>query len=150
MNNYKWSEQATTMDYYFEILPVNDKLPTDVKVEIIANTKKPYKTKISKQFSYHLTNVTNDGIDTKFSNDLVFDKLLITNTFNENKCISIEWDNNNYRIKNNNNILKSFEKNGYINKVNININAKNYKILEFQKKNKSIEGDINSFTISDC
>lgn len=150
MNNYKWANKESKFDYYFEIIPLNDKKIKDMKVLIEVKSTSPYKTTLSGEFSYHLASISNDNINTVYKKSKFYDELLINNTYNENKCISIEWDTNEYRINNHKIAASVYDnKQGYINKVILNLNAKENKIIEFQKKNKSVEGDINNFTISE-
>lgn len=121
VNGYSWKNAPAIKELYFDI--IDDTLDS-VEVTITATSIEPYKKKIVGKFllTKDKNLVGNISMDYKsYTNN---DNLIISNSYDEDKCIKLSWDANNLRIDEDEFISSKADSNGYINEIIAKIGSK--------------------------
>ena len=78
-----------------------------------------------------------------------YSRVIISNSYDENKCVKLNWNSENLRIDETNNQISSYQygNNGYINEINFNINKKDSISYIFYKTDVNKEYDYQEFSL---
>lgn len=139
MQGYTWQTIPTTKDLYFDI--VGD--VKEVVATVTVTTIEPYKTTLQGTFTLTKDQSTNNKIILNYIND----NLVISNSNDTNKCIKLKWDANKIRIDSDNYFNYQIDSNGYINEIDLKINAKDSIKYDFYKIDSTF--DINGFSFEE-
>lgn len=141
VSGYTWHTDPNKKNHYFE-LQLNDlsKEINEVEVYITAISNKPYKKELNGTFK--LKKVIQDKkIDLTIKEEIDSYKVILSNTFLEERCVSISW--NEHLIEEAEFLSYELTSNDYINKVTVLLEGKSSKIYTFY-------GDdikVNDFTV---
>ena len=155
-NNYEWNIQEGYKNLYFDVVKTGDKELDYVSVLIEVTTTAPYSKTISGEFNLSSVSVLERGLNVDYTEYDNFSRVIVTNSYDENKCVKLSFDSNNFRIDENNENISSFSygDNGYINEIKFNINKKDSLSFIFYKTDFSKEDyDYNTFSLvetNDC
>ena len=149
VGGYTWYREKSQKELYFNI--ESQDTVTDVNVRITVESLNKYRQTLIGTYKLHKKNVLSDEVVTKYENYSNYDKLIITNTTNSKKCISMSFDSTKLRL-NNELTLKSYQtdSNNYINELEIEVNSNDRKELYFYKVDLSANYTLNDLGIEEC
>lgn len=155
ISGYKWENQISEKDNYFDIELTNNNYELkDLVVNISATSTSPYTKTIIGDFVLHKISYTTNNIVSIYKEYENYTELIISNNSLDNKCINISWNPDNLKISlNNDNVNEYYTDNNNINKIKTSINSSNNNRYIFYKQNLNSTYDISEFTIeelSDC
>lgn len=147
INGYEWHLQEAVKDLYFDI--VSEEEVNDIVVNIKAEAISPYKKTLNSEFHLHKNLNLNGEIISQYSSFDNYDQLIITNTFENDRCINISWNSDELRLDIDPNLVNSYntDSEGYINDITINIKGQSNLKYNFYKTDKSKTFNIESFKI---
>jgi hypothetical protein len=147
--NGKWTALETKSTMYFEVIDENGTDVLSANVKIVVESTKPYKKELSA--TYMLIRDTSEigELSLKYEKGLVKSEIVVTNSYNENKCVSVSWDSNNFVYDNGNNDIlgTNNDDNGNINEVYFMLDKMNSRTLYFYEKDQSVSHDEMDFNI---
>ena len=129
---YTWENVSVTNDLYFDI--DSDEI-TDVSVLITVNSTSPFRKTMSGIFNLSKSDVVTGNIDHSINHYDSFDELIISNSYDTGKCVSVSFDSSKrvVDITNDMNILSS-DNNGYVNSFSFGVGSmSNEKIIFYNK-----------------
>ena len=150
-NGYEWKIQENYKDLYFDIIKTGEQDINYANVLIEVTTTYPYSKTIQGEFilSNIATQESGLGIDYKeFSN---YSRIIITNSYDENKCVKLNWNSDNFRIDEYEEEILSSERddNGNINSIEFNINKKDSISYIFYKTDFGKNYDYKEFNLEE-
>ncbi len=132
IEGYRYIAVPTSKELYFDIIgDVND-----AKVNITVESTSPYSKTISGDFILHKDQSQVGDIQLQYQDNL----LIITNSYDLDKEITISWDSSKLRIMEETNSFTSYQTDseGYINEITLTITKKNslsYRFYEISEVN---------------
>ena len=137
---YNWVIQKSTADIYFDI--ATDNVTADIEVVSI----EPYEKTLTGTFILKKDKTLVEKTDMTYQSFNNYDRLTITNSSDDKKCVKINWDANKLRIDKDN-ITNYNMQNGYINEIILEIPSKDNLSYIFYKIDKSATYDVNEFSL---
>ena len=137
---YNWVIQKSTADIYFDI--ATDNVTADIEVVSI----EPYEKTLTGTFILKKDKTLVEKTDMTYQSFNNYDRLTITNSSDDKKCVKINWDDNKLRIDKDN-ITNYNMQNGYINEIILEIPSKDNLSYIFYKVDKSETYDVNEFSL---
>lgn len=143
----------STRNDYFDI-ESNQEI-TGVNVNITVEARSPYSKTITGSYVLNKGSREIGGLNVTYNPGSSSDKVIITNSYNENKCCKLSWNTNKLRIDDNSeNILSSTsDTNGYIKDIVFSINKKDSLDFTFYRTDFDENLDNSQFTlieVNDC
>lgn len=141
---YTWENVSVTNDLYFDI--DSDEI-NDVSVLITVNSTSPFRKTMTGVFNLSKSDVVTGNIDHSINHYDSFDELIISNSYDTGKCISVSFDSSKriVDITNDMNIISS-DNNGYVNSFSFGVGSmSNEKIVFYNKTGL----DFNDIVISE-
>lgn len=136
LNDYTWQNDAMIQDLYFDIIPKEETDIDYVSVKITLESIEPYKKTLTGIFDlYKNTQDLGSIIKTvKDNND--YDELIITNSYNQKRCVNITFDSTKRIVELPENARDiQTDSAQYINKFKIDIKEQsNQKIIFYNKE----------------
>lgn len=129
---YTWENISVTNDLYFDI--DSDEV-TEVGVLITVNSTSPFRKTMSGIFNLSKSDVVTGNIDHSINHYDSFDELIISNSYDTGKCVSVSFDSSKRVIDltSDMNILSS-DNNGYVNSFSFGVGSmSNEKIIFYNK-----------------
>lgn len=151
LKDYEWRTQIVIQDLYFDVVLIDDEYElTEVVVNVTVTSTNPYQKTLSGNFHLYKNNITEDDLIMKYDNYTNYDRLIISNSYSETKCVEVSWDASKLIIDADYSQFSSYstDSNGYINKIKFNIGPKNSLSYIFYKKDFDITYDVSEFTIN--
>jgi hypothetical protein len=118
-NDKEWVSKTASSLLYFEVYD-SEKDILNANVKITVTSLKPYKKELSATYSLIKDNSSLGELSMKYEESTLKSNLIITNSYNEDKCVLVNWDakdfvfddkNNSYigtNIDNDGNIIGSY------------------------------------------
>lgn len=154
LNGYEWINQIASKELYFDIITNDNHQLKDVVVEVSVISTSPYRKTLTGEFVLHRSEVGDNNINLKYNNYSNYDRLIISNSYSTNKCVTISWDANKLLIADDLDSINSFntDENGYINEINFNIESRKEKSFIFYKRDFNNIYDAEEFSMEydDC
>lgn len=152
---YKWIIQESYSDLYFDIIKTKEQEIDYVSALIEVETTSPYSKKISGEFNLSSIEINESSLKIDYKELTDYSRIIVSNPYNENKCVKLNWNSNDLRIDETKTEISSFQydDNGYINEIKFNINKKDSISYVFYKNDFGKEYDQQSFTLvesNDC
>ncbi len=146
LNGYEWKSVNSSKTLYFNLS--SDKEYESVNVTIKVTSTSPFKKVLIGTFEIKKDKSINGVISSNYKNYSNYDRLVLTNTYNEEKCVLVSFNSNNLRIDTPLiNVLEyTKDENGYIDSVVTKINSKENVVFKFYKLDSNIY-KIDDFTI---
>jgi len=146
---YEWDIQKNYKDLYFDVIKTGEKELSYVSVLIEVTTTSPYKKTLSGEFNLSSTEIQENGLKITYKEFNNYSRVIISNPYDENKCVKLNWNSENLRIDETNGQISSYQKdsNGYINEINLNINKKDSISYIFYKTDFSKEYNSEEFSL---
>lgn len=151
LGGYNWENQVSTKELYFDVVNSEGQDINDIIVNITAESISPYSKALNGKFILHRL-LSNDGsIKMNYMNYSDYDQLLILNSFDDDRCIQVSWNSNDLLIDVDPAKVVSYitDSDGYINKIKLNIGAKNSLNYIFYKRNLLSSYDVSSFILEE-
>jgi hypothetical protein len=152
LSGYKWENEAISNKLYFNVVATDPDYDLfDVTVNITLTSNSPYKKTISGNFLLHKSDTLSEKISANYKNYDNYDRLIITNSYVDDRCIKVKWDSDKLVINEEQGQFVSTKKdsNGYINEITLGIEGKDSKSYIFYKKIFSKTYNIDEFTIEE-
>lgn len=152
LEGYKWKNETVENKLYFDIVATDPEYTlTDLVVNITLTSNSPYRKTLSGNFILHKSDITTEKISLNYKNYNNYDRLVVSNSFQSEKCIKITWDSNKLSINEDINSFSSYmsDSNGYINEIKFSINGKDSKSLMFYKKIFSQNYNVEEFSVEE-
>lgn len=124
---YEWTIQENHTDIYFDVVKTGDQELDYVSVLIEVTTTAPYSKTLLGEFNLSSTEIQESGLKVDYKEFDNYGRVIISNSYDEDKCVKLNWNSQNIRIDETNNEKASYQYdiNGYINEMKFNINKKN-------------------------
>lgn len=147
--NYKWTYLPTKADNYFEIIDTQGNDVDTATIKITAKSLSPYEKTISTK--YILTKDKSDlgTLNLTYETSGNFENLIITNSYNEDKCVKLTWNPDNLVIDEESNSIISSKTNNkdYINEIIFKVSKKDSTNYLFYKTDKEKTYSKEDFTL---
>ena len=123
---YEWNIQENYKDLYFDVVKTGEQALDYVSVLIEVTTTSPYSKTLQGEFNLSSIEMQESGLKVSYKEFDNYSRVIISNSYDENKCVKLNWNSENLRIDEINNQISSYQygNNGYINEINFNINKK--------------------------
>lgn len=145
----KWNAQESYKELYFDIVKTTEKDLDYVSVLIEVETTSPYSKKILGEFNLSSTEIQENGLKIDYKELDNYSRIIISNSYNEDKCIKLNWNSTDLRIDETNGNISSFQydNDGYINEIKFNISKKDSVSYIFYKNDFSKIFDDQAFSL---
>ena len=147
-NGYSFRVKETVANNYFEVISNDENELNNITVEIIVTSTKPYTRTLTNEF------ILSRSLDETGSLNLIYNeydeysRLIISNTYNEKKCIKLSFDSSKLKIDNDSSVLNyNVDNKGYINNATIEINNNSNKDYLFYRINENEKFTEEDFSI---
>ena len=149
LNGYEWSAQENYKDLYFDIVKTGEQDINYVSVLIEVTTTSPYSKTISGEFNLSNVPIQESGLGISYKEFDNYSRVIISNSYDENKCVKLNWNPDNLRIDEINEQISSYQTNtnGFINEIKFNINKKDSISYIFYKTDFSKKYDYQEFSL---
>ena len=123
---YEWIIEENHKDLYFDIVNTKEQEFNYVSVLIEVTSTSPYSKTLIGEFNLSSSEIQEVGLKLNYQEFNNYSRVTISNSYNENKCIKLNWNADNLRIDETNNNISSFQydNNNLINEIKFNINKK--------------------------
>lgn len=151
-SGYEWTYQPVINDFYFDVIVTDNEYElSDVTVNIKVTSTSPYRKVLSGDFVLHKKDSEENNVTMNYENYDNYDRLIISNSYSKNRCVTISWDPNKLLIDEDASTFISYETDadGYIEEVKFDIEPKTTLSYIFYKRDNSINYGVNDFTIED-
>ena len=141
LNGYSYDVIESKQDLSFEIIPLDGNYNfKDVKVSVVATSTAPYAKTISANYNLIKNDSKVGKIDHEYNSYDDYSKLVVTNSFDEEKVIQINFDESTKRIDlNTEGIEVLSENNNYVNSIKVRILPNKSKTIVFYDINDKID-----------
>ena len=129
---YTWENVSVTNDLYFDI--DSDEV-TEVSVLITVNSTSPFRKTMSGIFNLSKSDVVTGNIDYSVNHYDSFDELIISNSYDSGKCVSVSFDSSKRVIDLTSGInILSSDNNGYVNSFSFGVGSMSNEKFTFYNK----------------
>ena len=146
---YEWIVQENHKELYFDVVKTTEQELKDVNVLIEVTTNKPFSKKITGEFKLSNVEIEKNGLELDYKEYDNYNRLIVTNSYDENKCVKLNWNPNNLQIDDTNQKIISSQTNidGYINEIVFSIDKKDSISYIFYKTDFTKVYDKQEFTL---
>lgn len=132
-NSYSWTKKIADKDMYFDVIGAKEGEAVVVDIKVVSTS--PYKKTLTGEFNLKRGYNSNGNITTQYNHYTDYDELVVSNSSEETKCLSIKWDSPSLRIDYDKDLIKDYEKAeaGYINSIDITIEKQDSVSYRFYK-----------------
>ena len=126
-NGYEWKVQENLKDLHFDIIKTSDHDITYASVLIEVTTTAPYTKTLVGEFNLSSSEIQESGLKLNYKEFDNYSRVIITNSYDENKCAKLSWNQDNLRIDKTSENIVSFkqDENNNINEIIFRIDKKN-------------------------
>lgn len=151
ISGYEWRKQEAIKDLYFDVIETTEEEITNVTVEIKVTSLSPYNKTLTGEFTVIKGKSELGSINLEYKSFDDYERVNVTNSYNENKCLKLLWNSNDLRIDIYEEDIKSYKNdtNGYINEIVFNVLSKNNTSYIFYKIDKNQVIDKSSFSLTE-
>ena len=123
---YKWDIKENNKNLYFDIVKTGEEDLNYVSVLIEVTTTSPYKKTLLGEFNLSSTEMQESALKVNYKELSNYSRVIVSNSYDENKCVKLSWNSDNLRIDETNNQISSYQydNNNHINEIIFNINKK--------------------------
>lgn len=146
---YDWYIQENYKDLYFDIIKTGEENINYVSALIEVTTTSPYSKTLLGEFNLSSSEMQESALKINYQEFDNYSRVVISNSYDENKCVKLNWNSDNLRIdETNENILSyQYDSNNYINEINFNINKKDSISYIFYKTDFTKTYDYQQFSL---
>ena len=148
-SGYEWKVQENFKDLYFDIIKTSDQELTYASVLIEVTSNAPYTKKLVGEFNLSSSELQESSLKINYKEFDNYSRVIITNSYDENKCVKLSWNQDNLRIDKTSENIISFKQdtNNIINEVIFNIDKKNSTSYLFYKTDIDEKYDYKEFNL---
>ena len=150
----EWIISKTHRDFYFDIVPTGSEEITGATVQLEIKSTKPFQKTMTHRYVLTKGKSEIGTLSLNYQSRENYDHLIVTNSYNENKCVHLTWDSSKARIDlENTSYATTTDSNGVINGITFPIPKKDSMNLIFYRTDFSKTIDSSIFTIvesNDC
>lgn len=142
INGYEWQNLQANQDMYFDIIPKEENELTNVEVKITVNSTSPYKKSLTGIYELYKNKKDEGTIIKQYNIYKNYDELIITNSYDINKCVKIKFDCSK-RIVDLEDEMTGYETDelGYVKEFKISIESMKNKKITFYNKTPNNNND---------
>ena len=134
---YTWTAIPSTSTNYFEVVDINGKDVDTANVIITATSTSPYKKTIKGKYTLNKDKSELGTLSLKYETKTHYENVIVTNSYNEDKCIKLTWNSDDLVIDNSDSYQTLTNDNNYINGIIFKLNKKDSTNFIFYKQDKS-------------
>lgn len=133
LNGYEWKSMVATKDLYFNL--ESDMDYDSIVVSVKVDSTSPFSKTLLGTFELTKDKSINGEVSLEYSNYTDYDRLVVSNSYNIEKCAKISFDSAKLRIETplNNVISYDVDENNYINSIIVNVGSQKNKTFKFYK-----------------
>lgn len=133
MKGYSWINVAASKDLYFDLTNKVD----HAVVELNVTSTSPYKKTLKAEFALNRDYQKTGTIIADYKDQGEDGNLILTNSYEENKCVRINWDSSDLRLDFEPNTVKTYatDTEGYINEIDIKLEPTSSHLEKFYEAN---------------
>ena len=150
----EWTIAKTYRDFYFDVVPTGDDEITGATVNVQVRSTAPFQKTINHRYILTKGKSEIGTFTLDYQSRQQHDHLVVTNSYNENKCVRITWDSSKTRIDlEDASYATTTDAEGVINGITFSIPKKDSVNLLFYRTDLSQNIDSSIFTIvesNDC
>ena len=141
-SGYTWEKSLVSNDLYFDITSDNE--ISDVSVRITATSISPFRKSMTGVFNLNKSDASTGHIEFRVNHYDVYDELVVSNTYNSQKSVSVSFDSTKRIVDVTNNMtILTTDNNSYVNSYSFSINGMtNEKFIFYSKDYLTIFNDI--------
>lgn len=149
LGGYEWKAQENSKEMYFDIIKTGDKDVDYVSVLIEVTSTVPYSKTLIGEFNLSSIDVVDSGLEFDYKEYDDYSRVIVTNSYDENKCVKLNWNADNLRIDETSANISSFktDSSNNINEIIFKIDKMNSISYIFYKTNFSISYDYQEFSL---
>ena len=133
---------------YFDVIKTGEQDLTYVSVLIEVTSTSPYTKTLIGEFNLSSVDVLKSGLEVDYKEFDNYSRVIISNSYDENKCVKLSWNPDNLRIDETSGEVSSFKMNANnINEIIFNINKKNSVSYLFYKTDMNKKYDYKEFNL---
>ena len=139
-NKGKWEALEASSTLFFEVVDETDSDVLSANVKLTVTSLKPYKKELSATYNLIRDNSEIGDLSMKYEKGTLKSRLIVTNSYNENKCVAVSWDSKDfiYDLNSGNVLGTKADASGNINQVYFTLNKMDSTTLEFFEKDSSV------------
>lgn len=135
----EWYAKGSSSKLYFEVVDESGDEVLSANVKLVVTALKPYKKELSA--TYNLIKDTSEigDLSMKYEKGSMKSSLIVTNSYNENKCVLVSWNSNDfvYDLNSNDSLETKYDSDGNINQVYFYINKLDSIAIDFFERDLS-------------
>lgn len=147
LDDYSWEALASTSKLYFQVTDKNGEEVNNAKVKITVTAKKPYTKTLVGNYTLIRTAKAIGELNVDYNKGEIFDDVLVSNSYNEDKCVKLSWNTNNYLIKGTDYLNSNLDDDGNVNEIIFKLNSMNSKRYEFYRVDSEYEYNFGDFEL---
>ena len=125
-DGYEWMVQESYKEMYFDVIKTGEQDINYVSVLIELTSTVPYTKTLIGEFNLSSIEIQESGLEIDYKEFDNYSRVIITNSYDENKCVKLSWNQDNLRIDETSENIVSFKQdNNNINEVIFNVDKKN-------------------------
>jgi hypothetical protein len=144
-----WLAKESTAELYFEVIDSSgaDVLNANVLLSVVST--KPYKKELSASYKLIRDNSEIGGLSMEYEEGNTRSILIVTNSYNEDKCVSVSWNASDFAFDQNSNVVLGTGKDagGVINSAYFKMNKMDSVPMYFYEKDTSVNHSELSFNL---
>lgn len=146
--SYTWETKPTISDLYFDVVDLEGNDVETATVLVTATSTSPYEKTISAKYALTKDKSELGSLSLKYEDKTSYKNLIVTNSYNENKCVKLTWNPENLVIDlEDETIIQNKNENNYTNEIIFSLEKKNSKnFIFYQQDNTKIFNEEN-FTL---
>lgn len=150
-NEHEWKVHESYKDLYFDVIKTGDKDINYVSVLIEVTSNSPYTKTLVGEFNLSGTDMLENGLGISYKEFDNYSRVIITNSYDEEKCAKLKWNQDNLRIDETSGEILSFKTfddiHNQINEIIFKVDKKNSISYKFYKTDFSITYNNQEFTL---
>lgn len=148
-DGYEWKASTTKTDLYFDVVSLDGSEVAGLNVLVEVQSTSPYKKTLSSTFVLNKSKGLIGGLKVNYKENDVSNRLVVTNSYDEDKCVKLSWDSSIARIDVSRDMVSSYKVDdlGYVNEIILKINKKDSKDFLVYKKDFTKTIDDKFFTL---
>ena len=146
---YEWFVQENYKELYFDIIKTAEKNLDYVSVLIEVTSTAPYSKTLLGEFNLSSGGIQESGLKIDYQEFENYNRVIVSNSYDENKCVKLSWNSENLRIDETSGQISShqYDNNNNINEINFNINKKDSISYIFYKTDFNKKYDYQEFNL---
>lgn len=153
-SGYEWNIQKNYKDLYFNVIKTGEGNLDYVSVLIEVTSTSPYSKTLLGEFNLSSGGIQESGLKIDYKEFNNYSRVIISNSYEENKCVKLNWNSENLRLDETSGQISSYQyDNNNISGISFNINKKDSISYVFYKTDFTKSYDYKDFNLiesNDC